>query len=214
MNESQPIRVLIVDDHPMVRNGLKDFIQAYNWMEPVGEARDGVEAVEFCTDHDVDVVLMDFVMPVMDGSEAARRILALGKPVKIIMLTSFHEQDQVQRSLNAGATSYLLKNVSAEKLAEAIRAAYEGFSILAPEVTSALIKAAQQRSSIGFDLTQKEHQILALLVQGLSNAEISDQLSISMATVKFHLTNIFSKLGAKNRVEAATLALEHNLLNK
>ena len=130
------------------------------------------------------------------------------------MLTSFHEQDQVQRSLNAGATSYLLKNVSAEKLAEAIRAAYEGFSILAPEVTSALIKAAQQRSSIGFDLTQKEHQILALLVQGLSNAEISDQLSISMATVKFHLTNIFSKLGAKNRVEAATLALEHNLLNK
>lgn len=214
MTESHPIRVLIVDDHPMVRNGLRDFIQAYSWMEAVGEARDGVEAVEFCTAHDVDVVLMDIVMPVMDGSEAARRILALGKPVKIIMLTSFHEQDQVQRSLNAGATSYLLKNVSAEKLAEVIRAAHDGFSILAPEATTALIQATHQRSDIGFDLTGRERQILALLVQGLSNAEISDQLSISMATVKFHLTSIFSKLRAKNRVEAATLALEHNLVNK
>ena len=135
MTETQPIRVLIVDDHPMVRSGLKDFILAYDWMELVGEAQNGVEAVDFCATHDVDVVLMDMVMPLMDGSEATRRILALGKPVKIIVLTSFHEQDLVQQALKAGATSYLLKNVSAGELAEAIRAAYGGFSILAPEAT-------------------------------------------------------------------------------
>jgi two-component system, NarL family, response regulator LiaR len=214
MTESHLVRVLIVDDHPMVRDGLQDFILAYDWMEPVGEAQNGVEAVEFCVTHDVDVVLMDMVMPIMDGSEATRRILALGKPVKIIVLTSFHERDMVQQALRAGATSYLLKNVTAEELAKAIQAAHSGFSTLAPEATQALVQATPQRSGIGFDLTEREREILALLVKGLSNPEISNQLSISMATVKYHLTNIFSKLGAKNRVEAATIALENNLVDK
>jgi two-component system, NarL family, response regulator LiaR len=214
MTETHPIRVLIVDDHPMVRGGLKDFILAYDWMEPVGEAQNGVEAVEFCAAHEVDVVLMDMVMPLMDGSEATQRILALGKPVKIIVITSFHERDLVQRALRAGATSYLLKNVSANELAEAIRAAYSGFSTLAPEATKALIQTGHQRPDIGFDLTETERKILALLVKGQSNVEISNQVSISMATVKYHLTNIFTKLGAKNRVEATTIALEHNLVEK
>jgi two-component system, NarL family, response regulator LiaR len=211
MTESHLVRVLIVDDHPMVRGGLQDFILAYDWMEPVGEAQNGVEAVEFCATHDVDVVLMDMVMPLMDGSEATRRILALGKPVKIIVLTSFHEHDMVQQALRAGATSYLLKNITAEELAEAIRTAHGGFSTLAPEATKALIDNNRQRSTIGFDLTEREREILALLVKGLSNPDISNQLSISMATVKYHLTNIFTKLGVKNRVEAATIALENNL---
>jgi NarL family two-component system response regulator LiaR len=214
MTEPHSIRVLIVDDHPMVRGGLWDFILAYDWMEPVGEAQNGVEAVEFCATHEVDVVLMDMVMPLMDGSEATRRILALGKPVKVIVLTSFHEQDLVQQALNAGATSYLLKNVTAEELAKAIQAAYGGFSMLAPEATQALIHANHQRPSIGFDLTVKEREVLTWLVKGLSNLEISDQLSVSVATVKYHLTNIFSKLGANNRVEAVTIALEHNLVDK
>jgi len=214
MAESQPLRILIVDDHPMVRSGLQDFILAYDWMEAVGEAKNGVEAVEFCATHQVDVVLMDIVMPLMDGSEATRRILALGKPVKIIVLTSFHEQDLVQQALKAGATSYLLKNVSAEELAAAIRAARSGHSVLAPEATAALIHAAGQRSGIGSDLTARERELLALLVQGSSNLEISKQLNISMATVKYHLTNIFTKLGAKNRVEAVTIALENNLIKK
>lgn len=213
MTETQAIRVLIVDDHPMVRGGLQDFILAYDWMEPVGEAQNGVEAVEFCATHAVDVVLMDMVMPLMDGSEATRRILALGKPVKIIILTSFHEQDLVQQALKAGATSYLLKNVTADELAEAIRAAHGGFSMFAREATRALIHTNHHRSDIGFDLTMKEREILTLLVKGLSNLEISNQLSVSVATVKFHLTNIFSKLGVKNRVEAATTALEHNLVD-
>jgi NarL family two-component system response regulator LiaR len=214
MTETQPIRVLIVDDHPMVRGGLKDFILAYDWMEAVGEAQNGVEAVEFCAAHEVDVVLMDMVMPLMDGSEATRRILAQGKPVKVIVITSFHEQDLVQSALRAGATSYLLKNVSADELSKAIRAAYGGFSTLAPEATKALIQIDRQRPNIGFDLTETERKILALLVKGQSNVEISNQISISMATVKYHLTNIFTKLGAKNRVEAATIALEHNLVEK
>jgi two-component system, NarL family, response regulator LiaR len=214
MAESHSIRVLIADDHPVVRNGLMDFVLAYDWMEPVGEAQNGIEAVEFCAAHDVDIVLMDLVMPLMDGSEATRRILALGKPVKIIVITSFHERDLVQQAMKAGATSYLLKNVSAYELAKAIRAAYGGFSMLAPEAIKALIQADPQRPTIGFDLTETERKILALLVKGLPNLEISKQASISMATVKYHLTNIFTKLGAKNRIEAATLALEHNLVEK
>ena len=214
MIESKPIRVLIVDDHPMVRGGLKDFIFAYEWMEVVGEAQNGVEAVEFCAGHEVDVVLMDMVMPLMDGSEATRRIQALGKPVKVIVLTSFHEQGLVQQALRAGATSYLLKNVTAGELAEAIRAAHSGFSMLAPEATQALIQEARQRPSIGNDLSEKEREILSLLVKGLSNLEIANQVCISTATVKYHLTNIFTKLGAKNRVEATTIAFENNLVDK
>jgi len=214
MGKTKPIRVLIVDDHPMVRSGLEEFIYAYDWMEPVGEAQNGVEAVEFCAANEVDVVLMDMVMPMMNGSEATRRILALGKPLQVIVLTSFHEQDLVQQALKAGAISYLLKNASAEDLAAAIQAAHAGRSILAPEATEALIQAARQGTGVGFDLTAREREVLALLVDGSSNLEISKKLSISMATVKYHLTNIFSKLGAKNRVEAATSALEHNLLDQ
>ena len=214
MTESHSIRVLIVDDHPMVRSGLQDFILAYDWMELVGEAQNGLEAVEFCETHEVDVVLMDMLMPLMDGSQATRHILALGKPVKIIVLTSFHEQNLVQQAMEAGATSYLLKNVKAAELAEAIRAAYGGYSTLAPEATEALIHAKYQKPGIGFDLTEKEREVLAFLVKGLSNLEIANQLSISTATVKYHLTNIFSKLGAKNRVEATTIALEYNLVEK
>jgi two-component system, NarL family, response regulator LiaR len=214
MSEARPIRVLIVDDHAMVRSGLKNFIYGFDWMEPVGEVGNGLEAVQFCATHDVDVVLMDMLMPMMDGSEATRRIKALGKPVKVIILTSFHEQNLVEQALMAGATSYLLKNVSALELAAAIQATYSGRSTLAPEATEALIQSTRQRRDLGFDLTPREHEVLALLVEGLSNQEISEQLSISTATVKYHLTNIFAKLGAKNRVEAATIALEHKLVDK
>jgi NarL family two-component system response regulator LiaR len=213
MNEVNVIRVLIVDDHAMVRSGLKNFIYGFDWMEPVGEAENGLEAVKFCATHEVDVVLMDMIMPIMNGNEATRRIIALDKPLKIIILTSFHEKNMVEEALQAGATSYLLKNVSADELATAIRAAYSGHSMLAPEATEALIQKSQQGSEAEFQLTDREQEILTALAKGLTNLEISDQLSISTATVKFHLTNIFTKLGAKNRVEAVAIALEHDLVN-
>jgi two-component system, NarL family, response regulator LiaR len=214
MVATEPIRVLIVDDHAMVRSGLKNFLYAYDWIIPVGEAAEGAEAVVFCETQAVDIVLMDMVMPGMDGYEATKLIMALGKPIKIIVLTSFHEQDRIEQALKAGATSYLLKNVTAEELSTAIRAAHAGRATLAPEATQALINVARQKNRLGSDLTERELQVLALLVKGLSNAEIAAQLSISLATAKFHVTNIFSKLGAKSRVEVVTIALEHKLVEK
>jgi len=214
MKASQTIRVLIVDDHPLVRSGIKDFITVYDWMKPVGEAQNGVEAVEFCSTHDVDVVLMDLVMPLMNGSEATRRIVALDKGIKVIVITNFYEQDLVRQALKAGATSYLLKNVKADELADAIQAAHGGYSMLAPEATRALIEPSEQKSGVEYGLTETERKILTALARGASNLEISEQFSISVATVKYHLTNIFSKLGVRNRVEAATIALENNLVEK
>jgi NarL family two-component system response regulator LiaR len=214
MAETEPLRILLVDDHALVRSGLKNFIFAYDWMTVVGEAADGAEAVAFCADHPVDVVLMDIVMPGMDGVEATRQILALGKPVKVIVLTSYYEQEMVEQAFKAGAISYLLKNVSAAELAQAIRAAFAGRATLAPEATEALINAARQKPGLGPDLTERELQVLTLLVRGQSNSEIATQFNISLATVKYHLSNIFNKLGAKSRVEAVTIALKHNLVEK
>lgn len=211
MTEERPVRILIVDDHAMVRSGLKNFILAYDWMIPVGEAANGAQAVEFCTTQPVDVVLMDIVMPEMDGTEATQKIVELGKPINVIIITSFHEQEQVEKALKAGATSYLLKNVTAEELAQAIKAAHAGRPILAQEATRALINATREKQVLGSDLTERELEVLGLLVKGLSNSEIAARLCISNATIKFHLSNIFSKLGAKSRIEAATIALKNNL---
>jgi two-component system, NarL family, response regulator LiaR len=212
MTFKKPVRILIVDDHAMVRSGLKSFIDGYEWMKLVGEAANGSLAVEFCSSHHVDIILMDMVMPVMDGCEATQRILEKNSSVKVIILTSFHEQDRVEKALKCGATSYLLKNVTAEELAQAISAAMEGHATLALEATEALINATRKNSNVGFDLTPREKDVLALLVKGYSNSEISSSLSISMATTKYHLMNIFSKLDAKNRIEAVTIAIGNKLI--
>lgn len=214
MAELNLIRILIVDDHALVRSGLRNFLFAYEEMQVVGEASNGAEAVAFCASHPVDIVLMDMIMPVMDGSQATRRIIAQGSPAKIIILTSFHEQDLVEQALKAGATSYLLKNVTASELATAIQDASAGRSTLAPEATAALINATRQKPGVGFDLTEREREVLQLLVYGDSNTQIAARLSISLATVKFHLKNIYSKLEAKSRVEAVTIALQHHLVAK
>jgi len=151
---------------------------------------------------------------VMDGSQATQLIVALDEAIKVIALTSFHEKDLVEKALQAGAASYLLKNVSSEELAYAIRAAQAGKAILAPEAAQALIEATRQKQGVGFDLTRREREVLALLVNGLSNSEIAAQLSLGLTTVKFHLVNIFSKLGARSRVEAVTIALQNHLVEK
>jgi len=211
MTETNPIRVVLVDDHAMVRTGLRNFLLAYNDLELVGEAANGEEALSLCAQTHPDVVLMDMVMPGVDGAEATQAIRQRHPQVQVIALTSFREEDLVERALKAGAISYLLKNVSAGELAEAIRAAYTGQSTLAPEAAQALDKSTTHPPPLGPYLTRRELEVLALMIEGLTNAQIAERLVISRSTVKFHVGGILSKLGAANRAEAVALAVQHHL---
>lgn len=212
MGDMRPIRVLLVDDHAMVRTGLKQFLKGFDDLELAGEASNGAEAVDLCQEAAPDVVLMDLVMPEMDGSQATRLIRQLCPEVKVIALTSFQEQDMVEQTLQAGAIGYLLKNVSAEELAGAIRAAHVGRPTLSQEAAEALVLATRQRPELGGDLSEREREVLELLVEGLSNGAIAERLSISPATVRFHVSSILSKLGVSNRAEAVSLAWRHHLV--
>ncbi len=211
MNESDRIRVLVVDDHPMVRKGLSAFLDVIAGLEEVGVAANGAEAIRLSRKCEPDVILMDLVMPEVDGVEAIRRIKESQPSVKIIAMTSFQEEDLVRRAFEAGAISYLMKDVSLENLEAAIRAAYHGEPTLSPEATRVLIRRSAPVSAPAFGLTSRELQVLALLVDGLSNREIADRLVISRATASVHVSNIFAKLGVANRVEATGLALRHKL---
>ncbi|MBN1449426.1 MAG: response regulator transcription factor [Anaerolineales bacterium] len=212
MNDQKPIRVIIVDDHAVVRSGLSAFLMVYDDLDFVGEAASGEEAIRMCKKLCPDVVLMDLVMPGMDGAAATRAIREDCPAIQVIALTSFKEDDLVQRTLKAGAIGYLLKNVSASELVSAIRAAHAGRPTLAPEAAHVLIQASQHPSSVGSDLTSREREILALMVSGLSNPEIADKLVVSRSTVKFHVSGILSKLGVSSRTQAVTLALQNKLV--
>jgi NarL family two-component system response regulator LiaR len=213
VTERHAIRVLIVDDHPMVRSGLQLFVLAYEDLELVGDAAGGDEAVQKCGLLSPDVVLMDMSMPGMDGATATRAIRSQYPRVRVIALTNFQAIDMVQKALQAGATSYLLKNVTADELANAIRAAYAGRSTLAPEAAQALVEAAAQPTTQLQALTPRELEVLAWMVKGLSNPEIAERLVISPVTVKFHVSNILSKLGVTSRTEAVALALQEHLIS-
>jgi NarL family two-component system response regulator LiaR len=212
MIEPDHIRVLIVDDHAMLRRGLVTFLLSFGDLELVGEAANGVEALRLCDEVQPDVVLMDLVMPEMDGSTATRAIRQRHPQVQVIALTSFREEELVQGALEAGAIGYLLKNASADELADAIRAAHAGRPTLAPEAAEALIHAATHPPALGQDLTPREREVLALMVEGLRNAEIAERLTVSPSTVKFHVSRILSKLGVSSRTEAVAMALQHNLV--
>ena len=213
MTQNPKIRVMIVDDHAVVRSGLAGFLDAYDDLEFAGEASSGDMAILMCEQLKPDVVLMDLVMPGMDGAEATRSIRQKCPDIQVIALTSFKDEDLVQRALQAGAIGYLLKNVSAEELAQAIRAAMEGQPTLAPEAAQVLIESTTRPPELGFDLTPRELEVLELMIEGLSNPEIADRLVISQSTVKFHVSSILSKLGVSSRTEAVSVALQNNLIN-
>lgn len=208
------IRVLIVDDHKVVRSGLSTFLMSYDDLEPIGEARNGTEALQLCTEHQPDVVLMDLVMPDMDGPTTTKHIRERHPETQVIALTSYPEEDKVEQALRAGAIGYLLKTVEPDALAEAIRAAKQGRTTLAPEAAQALIHIHTQPPRPGHDFTTREREIIRLMADGLTNSAIANHLSISPSTVKFHVSNILGKLGTNSRTEAVAIALQHRLIEK
>jgi NarL family two-component system response regulator LiaR len=207
-----PIRVLIVDDHAMVRRGLAAFLKAKPDLLLVGEAANGGEGITLCERLQPDVVLMDLMMPGISGAEATRVISGRWPEVRVIALTSFGDKETVRDALAAGALSYLLKNVSAEDLAEAIRAACGGRSTLAAEAVQALVRPVANAGAVGDDLTPREREVLALMVKGLTNPEIAERLVVSRSTAKAHVSNVLAKLGVSNRAEAVALAVQRKLV--
>ena len=209
---SQPIRVMLVDDHTMVRRGLATFLKVFDDLQLAGEAESGAAAIQLCAEVVPDVILMDMVMPDMDGAAATRAIRQQFPQVQVIALTSFKEGDLVKHALEAGAIGYLLKDVSAEELAEAIRAADAGRATLSPEAAQALVETTNQPKAPGLDLTERELEVLALMVDGLNNTQIAAKLTVSPSTIKSHVSNILSKLGVASRTEAVTLALRRRIV--
>jgi NarL family two-component system response regulator LiaR len=213
MNTSQMIRVMLVDDHNVVRSGLATFLKAYDDLELVGEAKNGLEALNLCRKNKPDVILMDLKMPEMDGIAATRAILADYPDIKIIAMTSFEEEELVHGVLAAGAISYLLKNVSSDELSKAIRDAASGRSTLSPEAARVLVQATRPANQPGYYLTEREREVLNLVVQGQSNQQIAETLVISITTVKAHISSILSKLQVSSRVEAIAFAIKHKLVS-
>ncbi|MDL1900972.1 response regulator transcription factor [Anaerolineae bacterium CFX9] len=207
------IRVLIVDDHDMVRKGLRVLLEDFDDLEVVGDVGDGQLAVDLCRQNCVDVVLMDMVMPRMDGIEATNRIRTACPETQIIVLTSFTNDDNVEKAFKAGAIGYLIKNISGNELASAIRRAHDRQSTLAPEAAQALISATTRPKQIGYDLTEREREVLALMIEGLNNREIGERLYISGSTVKNHVSSILSKLGTTSRTQAVAMAVENRILD-
>lgn len=212
ISPSQHIRVMLVDDHAMVRRGLATFLKVVDDLQLVGEAGSGEAAIQLCAEVLPDVILMDMVLPMMDGATATRAIRQQFPQVQVIALTSFKEGDLVKNALEAGAIAYLLKDVSADDLVRAIRAAHAGRVTLSPEAAQALVETANQPPVPALDLTEREREVLALMVEGLNNTQIAGRLTVGPSTIKSHVSNILSKLGVTSRTEAVTLALRNRIV--
>lgn len=205
------ITIFLVDDHPMVRAGLVGMIQGERGMKLVGEAGDGRDAVRLIPDCKPDVVLVDLIMPHLDGIGVIEALHPTMPHTHFVVLSSMLDPDAVRRAVHAGARGYLLKTASAQELINMILQVKAGRRVLGPEVTDAMI-ANEQRDVPGGDLTQRERQILALMVQGMSNQDIAGEMGIALPTVKFHVTNVLSKLQVDSRTEAVVLAIKHKLV--
>lgn len=206
------IRVMVVDDHSLVRKGIRFSLEVFDDIELVAEADSGEQALRLCEELRPDIVLMDVVMPGMDGVKTTRLLRERNPEVQVIVLTSFEEGELVQGALRAGAIGYLLKNVAIDELAAAIRSARRGYSTVSPAALQALAESTVPEPEPSNVLTERERQVLALLVQGLSNVEISNRLTISLSTARFHVSSILSKLGVSNRAEAAATAVKNHLV--
>jgi len=210
------INVLIVDDHGMVRQGLKTYLNLMEDIKVVGEAQNGAEAVAQVRHHKPDVVLMDLVMPGMDGIEATRRIREIHPDTKVIVLSSFTEDDKVFPAIKSGAAGYLLKDISPTDLANAIRAVTQGKTQLHPDIAKKLmnqfVDPKARVEGISEDLTPREVEVLRLLAKGMRNAELADALFISEKTIKTHISNILGKLNLADRTQAAIYAYKHGLV--
>jgi len=213
MTEKQPIRVMLVDDHNVVRSGLSAFLSAYDDLDLVAESSSGERAIQLCQQAQPDVVLMDLMMPGMDGATATGLIKEKCPQIQVIALTSFKEKELVEGALQAGAIGYLLKDVSADELANAIRSAAAGKPTLAPEAAQVLIQGTRAPAEKpGFNLTNREHEVLTLMVDGSNNNQIAERLVVSVSTAKFHVSSILSKLNAASRTEAVSIALQNHLV--
>lgn len=212
---TQVIRVMVVDDHDIVRRGLATFLSGFDDLVLVGEAATAQEAIQVCSTVQPHVILMDMFLPDTDGVTLTRAIRAQHPHVQVVILTSAKNDELVQSALQAGAISYMLKNISVMEMAETIRAAYAGKPMLAPEVTQTLINLTvrSQNNTPNYNLTERERVVLNLMAKGLSNQEIADQIFVSRATVKVYVSTILSKLGVQNRIEAVRLALQQSLVN-
>ena len=215
---SEPITVIIVDDHEMVRRGASGYLEAQPDIEVVAEAESGEEAVRLAREHVPHVVLMDLVMPGMDGVEATRKVKDVSPRSQIIVLTSYHQDEHIFPALQAGAISYLLKDVKAGELVEAIRRAAQGEATLHPRVAARVIQAfrggALDQSSPFTTLTERELDVIKLIARGLTNRKIAEELVISEGTVKGHVSNILSKLHLADRTQAAVYAWQEGIVRR
>lgn len=208
------IRILLVDDHEMVRIGVSAYLQTQADMEVVGEAANGKEAVDKALELRPDIILMDMVMPEMNGAEATETIIAQWPDAKIVIVTSFLDDDKVYPALEAGAVSYILKTSNAKRIAEAIRETVKGQTVLEPEVTSKMMQRMRSANETALhdQLTDREVEVLLLMANGKSNQEIADDLYIGIKTVKTHVSNILSKLDVQDRTQAVIYAFKHHLI--
>ncbi|KQL37445.1 response regulator transcription factor [Psychrobacillus sp. FJAT-21963] len=208
------IRILLADDHEMVRIGVSAYLQAQPDMEVVAEATNGQEAVDMALAHKPDIILMDMVMPILNGAEATREIVRQWPEAKVMVVTSFIDDDKVYPALEAGAISYLLKTSKASHIAESIRKTLNGDAVLEPEVTNKMMKRMRQGSeqALHEDLTDRELEVLLLMAEGKTNQDIADSLYIALKTAKTHVSNILSKLEVSDRTQAVIYAFEHQLV--